>query len=606
MDRHSVTSSSGSTERTEHNHRSAAYPTTLVEKTNQTRMRRQEALLLQIMFVLLSVSARVRTAAAFCAPALRTYGATTATGRRHLLSAPLSATPPRPVRPTARKPPPQQQAVTQILYSSLTVPELRGLLRQQNLAVAGKKSELVQRLLSTSAATAETTTRPAARRAPRTREVATPIRSPSSNDSNSAASADNSFAEIGVPTRVVTRLHDMGLATPTPIQKEAIPLALRGKDVLGLAQTGTGKTLAFGVPLVAKILNDGKRADNRACTGLVLAPTRELANQIAEQLRALTETTPVQTMVVVGGQNIQTQINKLARGTDLLVATPGRLIDLMDRKALTLRDTSFLVLDEADMMLDMGFAPALKQIVQKLPVKRQTMLFSATMAKSMNEIAGRFLKNPVRVEVARAGQTADKITQELHYVAKPDKHDLLLELLSRHGDEKALVFGRTKHGMEKLSKRLLSRGIRAGSIHGNKSQPQRDKAIRDFKAGHMSVLVATDVAARGIDIPDVKHVYNFELPNTPEAYVHRIGRTARAGKEGAAISFCSMEEMDDLQAIEKLVGVKMKLVSGKAWSQAAANREKTRIKEFKATEQKARKKGREKNQKKRASSTERY
>ena len=385
----------------------------------------------------------------------------------------------------------------------------------------------------------------------------------------------------------------MGLTEPTPIQREAIPPALGGNDVMGLAQTGTGKTIAFGVPLVSKLLSGGKNGvvpvEPQEVAALVLAPTRELANQIAEQLRILAQGSPVRTMVVVGGQNIQTQTNKLARGTHILVATPGRLIDLMDRGALTTRSTKFLVLDEADMMMDMGFAPALKKIVRNISPQRQSMLFSATMNKDMAEMAKIYLRNPKRVEVAGAGKTADKIRQELHYVSKQDKMTKLLALINRHGDpaDRTVVFGRTKYGMEKLSKRLIHHGIKAGSIHGNKSQAQRDRAIRDFKSGAMTVLVATDVAARGLDIPDVKHVYNYELPNQPESYVHRIGRTARAGNEGAAIAFCSMEELDDLAAIQKVVGIEIPVASGNPWSRRDSKRELDRIKKRKQENQKA-------------------
>jgi superfamily II DNA/RNA helicase len=240
-------------------------------------------------------------------------------------------------------------------------------------------------------------------------------------------------------------------------------------------------------------------------------------------------------------------------------------------------------------MLDMGFLPSLRKIEKMLPRKRQTMLFSATMSKNMNEIARSYLKNPVRVEVARAGKTADKVTEELHFIAQADKLEKLLELLrNHHRDDRVLVFGRTKHGMEKLSKKLLNAGFKAGSIHGNKSQPQRDKAIAAFKSGVIRILVATDVAARGLDIPDVKHVYNYELPSVPEAYIHRIGRTARAGKEGAAIAFCSVEEMDDLFGIQKVMGVKIPVVSGSPWGKNESRVEKERIKENKLNEQKKR------------------
>lgn len=493
--------------------------------------------------------------------------------------------------------------------SALTVPQLKELLKEKGLKTSGRKSELILRLhvddvqKNYGAPPPPPPPRreeaPVASRAPKIRPTKSRNKfttnddegddSTSTNNNNINNSNDNGFADIHVPSRLVTRLEEMGMTQPTPIQRDAIPQAMGGRDVMGLAQTGTGKTLAFGIPLVAQMLNNNfNRPNAKAVRGLVLAPTRELANQIAVELRTLTEQSPIQTMVVVGGKNIQTQINKLKSGTDLLVATPGRLIDLMDRRALTLQDTTFLVLDEADLMLDMGFLPSLRKVVQMLPKKRQTMLFSATMSKNMNEVASSYLRNPVRVEVARAGKTADKITQELHYVARADKGDKLIHLLKEHKEDRALVFGRTKHGMEKLSKKLIGAGFKAGSIHGNKSQPQRDRAIEAFKSGTIKVLVATDVAARGLDIPDVKHVYNYELPNVPEAYVHRIGRTARAGKEGAAIAFCSMEEMDDLMEIQKVTGMTINCVSGSPWSRTDSRNAKNKIKENKQNNMNAR------------------
>ncbi len=370
---------------------------------------------------------------------------------------------------------------------------------------------------------------------------------------------------MGLPEKLLARLAAMGFDAPTPIQSQAIPHAMNGRDVMGLAQTGTGKTLAFGLPLVCQMLETGRRPEPRSVRGLVLAPTRELAGQIAEALRELAQGTPLRVNMVVGGQSINAQIKRLERGTDLLVATPGRLIDLMDRRALTLKDCSFLVLDEADQMLDLGFIHALRKIAAMLPTERQTMCFSATMNKQMNEIAQSYLTRPVRVEVSPPGKAADKVTQEVHFIAKAEKTGLLIELLDKHRDERALVFGRTKHGSEKLMKTLDKAGFAAGSIHGNKSQGQRDRAIAAFKSGQIRVLVATDVAARGLDIPDVKHVYNYDLPNVPDNYVHRIGRTARAGKDGAAIAFCAPEEMDELKAIHKTMGVAIPVASGRPW-----------------------------------------
>lgn len=373
---------------------------------------------------------------------------------------------------------------------------------------------------------------------------------------------------MDLPPKLVARLTEMGIKDPTPIQKQAIPHALNGRDVMGLAQTGTGKTAAFGVPLVAQMLENPKRPSPRSVRALVLAPTRELAQQIMVNLKGFCERTPLKAQMVVGGQNINPQINRLAKGVDMLVATPGRLLDLMDRKAVRLDETTFLVLDEADQMLDMGFIHDLRKISAVIPKERQTMLFSATMPKLMNEIANSYLNSPIRIEVSPPGKAADKVTQEVHFIAKAEKTSLLIELLSKHKGERALVFGRTKHGSEKLMKTLVKAGFDAASIHGNKSQGQRDRAIAGFKAGDITVLVATDVAARGLDIPDVKHVYNYDLPNVPDQYVHRIGRTARAGKDGSAVAFCAPDEMVDLIAIQKVMKIRIPVASGRPWEGA--------------------------------------
>ncbi|MDO6730506.1 DEAD/DEAH box helicase [Marinovum sp. 2_MG-2023] len=373
------------------------------------------------------------------------------------------------------------------------------------------------------------------------------------------------FDMMGLPKHLLTRLSTMGISEPTPIQSRAIPHALDGRDVMGLAQTGTGKTAAFGLPLMAQLLQYGEKPAARSIRALVLAPTRELAKQIVEHMRVLAEGTPVKTGMVVGGQSINAQIKRLERGTDLLVATPGRLIDLMDRRAIKLDDAAFLVLDEADQMLDLGFIHALRRIAREIPEERQTMLFSATMPKQMNEIANSYLKNPIRIEVSPPGKAADKVTQAVHFVTKAHKPGLLSELLDKHRDELALVFCRTKHGAEKLMKGLAAQGFAATSIHGNKSQGQRDRALAAFRAGEMRVLVATDVAARGIDIPDVRHVYNFDLPNVADNYVHRIGRTARAGRDGAAIAFCAPDEMGELKAIQKVMKLDIPVASGRPW-----------------------------------------
>jgi len=373
------------------------------------------------------------------------------------------------------------------------------------------------------------------------------------------------FDMMDLPPKLVERLNEMGLKDPTPIQKQAIPHALNGRDVMGLAQTGTGKTAAFGVPLVAQMLEMAKRPSPKSVRGLVLAPTRELAQQIMQNLKGFCERTPLKVQMVVGGQSINPQISRLAKGVDLLVATPGRLLDLMDRRAVRLDETTFLVLDEADQMLDMGFIHDLRKISSVIPKERQTMLFSATMPKLMNEIANSYLRSPIRIEVSPPGKAADKVTQEVHFIAKAEKTNLLIELLAKHRGERALVFGRTKHGSEKLMKTLVKAGFDAASIHGNKSQGQRDRAIAGFKSGDVTILVATDVAARGLDIPDVKHVYNYDLPNVPDNYVHRIGRTARAGKDGAAVAFCAPDEMGELKAIQKTMGISIPVASGRPW-----------------------------------------
>ena len=374
------------------------------------------------------------------------------------------------------------------------------------------------------------------------------------------------FKELGLSDRLVERLTEQGMTEPTPIQEKAIPLVLQGRDVMGLAQTGTGKTAAFGLPMVHLMAAAGRKPNPKTARGLILAPTRELAGQIAEAIRPYIEKTHLKIGVVVGGQSINVQIKRLERGLDILVATPGRLLDLIDRRAVSLSETEFLVLDEADQMLDLGFVHALRKIATMLPAERQTMLFSATMAKQMAEIAAAYLNKPLRVEVSPAGKAADKIDQSVIFVPQAQKSEMLKEKLDAHRDELALVFSRTKHGAEKLMKSLEAVGFAAGSIHGNKSQGQRERALKAFREGRLRVLVATDVAARGIDIPQVRHVYNYDLPNVPENYVHRIGRTARAGADGSAVAFCAPAEMGELRAIEKTMGVSIPVAGGSPWA----------------------------------------
>ncbi len=372
------------------------------------------------------------------------------------------------------------------------------------------------------------------------------------------------FNSLGLAPALAKTLQQAGFTEPTPIQSQAIPLALEGHDIMGLAQTGTGKTLAFGLPLMDKLLRIHGKPESRTVRALILAPTRELVNQIAESLAAFTKSTPIKVNTVVGGQSIGRQIGMLNRGTDILVATPGRLIDLMERNAVRLDTVRFLVLDEGDQMLDLGFIHALRKIAAKLGQPRQTMLFSATMPKQMEEISRTYLNEPKRVQVATSGKAADKVSQAVHFVDKRSKPTLLRQILSADIDASSIVFARTKHGAEKLMKQLVSDGYNAASIHGNKSQSQRDRAIRAFREGKVTVLVATDVAARGIDIPDVGYVINYDLPDTPENYVHRIGRTARAGREGEAITLCSSDEVNQLRQIERLMKVPVPVAEGSA------------------------------------------
>ncbi|MFC3167615.1 MULTISPECIES: DEAD/DEAH box helicase [Paracoccus] len=367
---------------------------------------------------------------------------------------------------------------------------------------------------------------------------------------------------MGIDHRINANIAALGLTKPTPIQTEAIPAVVKGRDVLGLAQTGTGKTAAFGLPMLTRLINFGKKPDPRTCRALILAPTRELATQIATNIDAYAEGTPIRSFRVVGGASINVQTERLSRGVDVLIATPGRLMDLIERRAISLEATTYLVLDEADQMLDIGFIHTLRKIARMLPKDRQTLLFSATMPKLMEELADTYLTEPVRVAVNPPGQAAKKIEQGVHFVTQGDKATLLAEYLAKHPGELAMVFGRTKHGSEKLAKLLEKWGFAVAAIHGNKSQGQRERALDAFRKGETQVLVATDVAARGLDIPEVAHVYNYDLPNVPENYVHRIGRTARAGRDGRAVAFCAPAEVGELRAIEKAMKAPIPVIGG--------------------------------------------
>lgn len=358
-----------------------------------------------------------------------------------------------------------------------------------------------------------------------------------------------------------------GYTVPTPIQEKAIPEALAGKDIIGIAQTGTGKTAAFVLPILQLM----PEKYPRTLRTLVLAPTRELAAQIGESFSAYGKLMKFKHTVIFGGVGQGAQANAIFRGVDIVIATPGRLLDLMNQRIVSLNNIEFFVLDEADRMLDMGFIHDIKKIIAKLPAKKQTLFFSATMPPQVSGLASQLLKNPVRIEVAPQATTVEIIKQCVFFIDQNAKDKLLLELLLQGHLSRVLVFTRTKHKANKVAAFLNSHHIKSDAIHGNKSQGARTQALQGFKSGKTKVLVATDIAARGIDIDDITHVINYELPNEPESYVHRIGRTARAGAEGTAYSFCSAEERDYLRAIESLIRLKLEVMEHAYHSDAAQN-----------------------------------
>ena len=366
-----------------------------------------------------------------------------------------------------------------------------------------------------------------------------------------------SFSELSLAQPIQTALTEEGYTTPTPIQALAIPPVLEGRDVLGLAQTGTGKTAAFALPIIHRLLSakpDKSRRGPRSPRALILSPTRELATQIAESFKSYGRHSGLRGCIIFGGVKQFRQVRQLQSGVDIIVATPGRLMDLMHQGYVDLRSIEVFTLDEADRMLDMGFIEPIRRIAEDLPEERQSLMFSATMAPPIAKLASSLLRDPVRVEVAPAERTELRIEQSLHMVSGKDKPALLEQMLADEAVRRAVVFTRTKRGADSLSKRLVQSGVSAESIHGNKSQGQRDRALDAFRAGRARVLVATDVAARGLDVDGITHVFNFHLPNEPEAYVHRIGRTGRAGAAGVAVSFCDPDERAYLRAIEKFTG----------------------------------------------------
>jgi ATP-dependent RNA helicase RhlE len=361
------------------------------------------------------------------------------------------------------------------------------------------------------------------------------------------------FNELNLIEPILRALQQEGYDTPTPIQQQAIPVVLQGRDLMGCAQTGTGKTCAFAVPILQNLFNSRSNNQRRSIRCLVVTPTRELAIQIQESFEAYGRHTGLKSVVIFGGVGQKPQTDAIQRGTDILVATPGRLLDLMNQGFITLRDIEYFVLDEADRMLDMGFVHDVKKIIKALPQKRQSLFFSATMPTEIVSLANTILSNPVSVSVTPVSSTADTVKQFLYHTDKQNKINLLTDILEDRGIETVLVFTRTKHGADKIVRLLVKAGIRAEAIHGNKGQTARQRALSNFKDRTTRVLVATDIAARGIDIDELAWVINYDIPNIPETYVHRIGRTGRAGASGTALSFCEQEERPYIRDIEKLI-----------------------------------------------------
>lgn len=373
------------------------------------------------------------------------------------------------------------------------------------------------------------------------------------------------FKDLQLIEPILRALTQEGYTTPTPIQQQAIPIVLKQRDLLGCAQTGTGKTAAFTVPILQLMNEATPQHGKRPIRTLILTPTRELAIQIGESIASYGRFLDIRSFVIFGGVSQVPQVQALHKGIDILVATPGRLLDLMNQGHVSLRDIRFFVLDEADRMLDMGFVHDVKRVISHLPSKRQTLFFSATMPPEIQSLANILLTDPIRVEVTPVSSTAETVGQELYFVDKRQKIKLLVHLLKNPDIRSLLVFSRTKHGANRIAKDLLKEGISAEAIHGNKSQGARQLALSNFKSRKTRVLVATDIAARGIDIDELGHVANFDLPNVPETYVHRIGRTGRAGASGKAFSFCDAEEKEFLRDIQKLIGTKIPVVNGHAF-----------------------------------------
>jgi ATP-dependent RNA helicase RhlE len=374
-----------------------------------------------------------------------------------------------------------------------------------------------------------------------------------------------SFADLGLGAPLLRAVRDEGYATPTPIQAKAIPHLLAGRDLLGCAQTGTGKTAAFALPILHRLSGDARRAGPKACRVLVLTPTRELAAQIRDSFTTYGRYLKLSCAVVFGGVGQDRQVKALARGVDVLVATPGRLLDLMGQHLVRLDRIEVFVLDEADRMLDMGFIHDMRRVIAALPAERQSLFFSATMLPEVVRLAGTILSDPAKVEAHPVASTAELVEQRVMFVEKADKRPLLGRVLKDGAVGRALVFTRTKHGADRVVRQLARDGVEADAIHGNKSQNARTRALERFRTGAGRVLVATDIAARGIDVEGITHVINYDLPNVPESYVHRIGRTARAGRSGVAISFCDADERACLRDIEALIKTRIPVVAEHPW-----------------------------------------
>src|ERR1700691_520482 len=371
---------------------------------------------------------------------------------------------------------------------------------------------------------------------------------------NIESSSLNSFDGFGLNDAIARAIAEENYATPTPIQVQTIPTVMSRRDVIGIAQTGTGKTAAFALPILHLLAAAPQPLERKGCRVLVLSPTRELSSQTLASFRAYGRHLRIHTALAIGGVPIGGQVRALSGGVDVLVATPGRLLDLVKSNALRLGGVEFLVLDEADRMLDMGFIHDIRKIVARLPAQRQTLLFSATMPGEIAELAKQLLRDPIQVAVTPSASTVDRIEQRIVHVDRAAKPAMLVDVLRREAVDRALIFTRTKHGADKVVRGLIKAGLTAEAIHGNKSQGQRERVLAAFRRGDVKTLVATDIAARGIDVDGISHVVNFDLPNVPETYVHRIGRTARAGAEGIAISLCDREELPFLRDIEKLIG----------------------------------------------------